>query len=137
METLQPNELIFHHVGLLTEDIENSIDQYTRLFGQKNISEIVTVETQKVKVCFVKNGVESYIELIQPTSEDSVVYKLLKRKINYYHVAYYVSDIHATVARLEQLGYKPMEFFSSEAFGGKACIFLFSPETHLIELIQK
>ncbi len=129
--------LVFHHIGLLVENIEQSVDQYAALFGGSSISECISVESQKVKVCFVRNSADTFIELVEPTDQDSVVFKLLKKRINYYHLAYKVIDIDAAVQKLLELNYKPMDFFNSEAFDGKRCIFLFSPEAHLVELIEE
>jgi methylmalonyl-CoA epimerase len=131
------NTLQYHHVGLLVESIEESMVHYTALFGSNNISEIFVIQSQKVKVCFVKNAMDAYIELVEPIGDDSIVAKLLKKRISYYHLGYKVTDIENTVAELEELNYKPMEYFYSEAFDGKRCIFLFTPETHLIELIEQ
>ena len=61
---------------------------------------------------------------------------LLKKRISYYHIGYKVSNILATTKKLEALNYKLMGEFSSEAFGGGKCVFLFTPEAHLIELIE-
>ena len=129
--------LAFHHVGLLVESIDEALIHYIALFGSKNMSAIFTIESQKVKVCFVKNAENSFIELVQPLNEESIVYKLLKKKITYYHLAYTVKDIEATVLFLEELNYKPLEYFKSEAFNNRRCIFLFSPDTSLIELIEE
>jgi methylmalonyl-CoA/ethylmalonyl-CoA epimerase len=131
------NTLKYHHVGLLVESIEESIEHYSALFGKFNVSDIFVIQSQKVKVCFVKNAHDSYIELVQPLGEDSVVAKLLKKRMSYYHLGYKVANIENAVTELEQLNYKPMEYFNSEAFNGKRCIFLFTPETHLIELIEQ
>ncbi len=131
------NILSFHHVGLLVERIENSIKQYSDLFGRANVSGIITIESQKVKVCFVKISEASFIELVEPIDQESVVYKLLKKRVNYYHVGYKVADILSAVSRLEELNYKALEFFNSEAFEGKRCIFLFTPGAYLIELIEQ
>lgn len=136
-EKAELSRLTFHHVGLLVDSIENSIVHYSELFGRTNISKIISIETQKVKVCFVKISAESYIELVEPVSEDSFVFKLLKKRTSYYHIGYEVADISSTVSKLEQLNYKPLDFFNSEAFEGKRCVFLFSPEAHLIELIEQ
>jgi len=128
--------LTFHHVGLLVDDINASIEHYAALVGRENISAPVLVASQKVKVCFVRTGSESFIELVEPTEEGSIVSKLLKKRVSYYHVAYKVQNIHAEIERLEKLHYKAMELFHSEAFGNKLCVFLFTPEAHLIELIE-
>jgi methylmalonyl-CoA epimerase len=128
--------LNFHHVGLLVENLEFSINHYSKLFGEHNISKIYKINSQKVNVCFVKLGDATFIELVEPIGEDSVVSKLLKKRISYYHVGYKVSDILAEVKKLEELNYKAMDLFNSEAFKGKRCIFLFNPDAHLIELIE-
>ncbi len=128
--------LEFHHVGLVVESIETSILHYSALFGTENISNIYKIDSQMVKVCFVKVGPSSFIELVEPIGEESQVFKLLKKRVSYYHVAYKVSQITEAVARFEALDYKAMAYFNSEAFDGKRCIFLFSPEAHLIELIE-
>lgn len=128
--------LEFHHVGLVVESIENSLIHYSVLFGSENISKIFRIDSQNVNVCFVKVGQSSFIELVEPIGEDSQVFKLLKKRVTYYHVAYKVNQITEAVSRLEALDYKAMSYFNSEAFDGKRCIFLFSPEAHLIELIE-
>lgn len=128
--------LEFHHVGLVVESIETSILHYSSLFGTENISNIYKIDSQMVNVCFVKVGPSSFIELVEPIGEESQVFKLLKKRVSYYHVAYKVNQITEAVARLEALDYKAMAYFNSEAFDGKRCIFLFSPEAHLIELIE-
>jgi methylmalonyl-CoA/ethylmalonyl-CoA epimerase len=128
--------LNFHHVGLLVENLGFSIHHYSELFGERNISKIYKINSQKVNVCFVKVGDDTFIELVEPIGEDSVVSKLLKKRISYYHVGYKVSNILAEVKKLEKLNYKAMDFFNSEAFDGKRCVFLFNPDAHLIELIE-
>ncbi len=129
--------LTFHHVGLVVKSIDSSIKHYSELFGAESISKVYKIESQKVNVCFVKVGVDSHIELVEPLGEDSPVYGLLKKRASYYHIGYYVKDIIAEISRLESLNYKTMEVFNSEAFNGKRCVFLFTPEAHLIELIEE
>lgn len=131
------HKLFFHHVGTVVENMAISIKNYSDLFGTDSISDIIKIESQKVNVCFVRMAEESFIELVEPYSEESTVFKLLKKRVTYYHIGYKVDDIAATAAELEQLNYKPMEYFFSEAFEGKRCLFLFSPDAHLIELIEK
>ena len=128
--------LKFHHIGLLVENLEFSMRQYSNLFGEQNISKVHEIHSQKVNVCFVKVGDDSYIELVEPLGKDSIVYKLLKKRISYYHIGYKVSNISTTIKKLEALNHKVMGEFNSEAFGGGKCVFLFTPETHLIELIE-
>ncbi len=138
MKNTEPfSGLTFHHVGLIVESIENSIAHYAKVFGEENISEIFSLGSQQIKECFVRNSETSFIGLVEPLNENSVVYKLLKKRISYYHIAYKVKDIQSMVLQLEKLNYKSLEFFKSEAFGNKSCIFLYTPDGHLIELIEE
>jgi methylmalonyl-CoA/ethylmalonyl-CoA epimerase len=135
---MQPElNLNFHHVGIAVNRIDEAVDSYVALFGAASISPVYTVVSQQVKVCFVNIGNGSFIELVEPTSEESGIHRLRKKGYTYYHIAYLTDDIETTVNKLVQLNYKAMDFFNSEAFDGKRCVFLFSPEAHLIELIEK
>jgi methylmalonyl-CoA/ethylmalonyl-CoA epimerase len=131
------NRLQFHHVGTLVDNMDDAIKHYSELFGHENISPVIVIGSQNVNVCFVKMADESFIELVESCSDESVVARLLKKRVTYYHIGYKVDNITATVSELERLDYRPMEYFYSEAFEGKRCIFLFSPDTHLIELIER
>lgn len=135
-QSIKPN-LTFHHVGLVVDNLNDAITNYSTLFGSENVSEAIFVSSQSVNVCFVKNGVESYLELIEPTDENSVVYPLLKKRISYYHVAYLISEFEKTILKLEELNYKVLSSFHSEAFEGKRCAFAYTPDAHLIELIER
>lgn len=129
--------LEFHHVGLLVKNINKTVEHYSLVYGAESISGITMIHSEKVNVCFVKIGSDSFIELVEPLNEESNVYQLIQKGIKYYHIGYKVEDIYDEVQRLEALNYKSLYFFNSEAFGGKKCIFLISPEAHLIELIEK
>lgn len=130
-------ELKLHHIGLLVENIEDSIANYAVLFGKENISDIMIVDRSKVKLCLIKISEEAFLELVQPIDETSSVYSLLKKKNTYYHMAYKVKDIRHTVEQLETLNYKHLEYFNSGVFNGKLCIFIYTPEAHMIELIEE
>ena len=129
--------LIFHHTGIVVDNIEEVAASYKPLFGENSISKKYYVSTQGVNVCFIAVGSGAYLELVESATENSVVNKLRKKGQTYYHVGYLTTNIEATVQELILLNYKPLEFFKSEAFEGKRCIFLFSPDAHLIELIEK
>jgi catechol 2,3-dioxygenase-like lactoylglutathione lyase family enzyme len=131
------DKLEYHHTGLLVENIEKSLDHYLQIFGEDNISEIYNIKSQKVRVCLIKNGRNSYLELVEPINNDSSLKKMLKKRISYYHVAYIVKNIDDALKFLENLNYKALEVFNSEAFNGRSCVFLYSPDAHLIELIEE
>ena len=130
-------QLNFHHTGLAVRSIEESLPHYAAIFGPEAISGKFKICSQSVNVCFIHLGNQIYIELVEPSDDGSSIHRLLKKGINYYHVAYACPDIEQTVRQLISLGYKEQKYFSSEAFCGKRCIFLFKPDGNLIELIEQ
>lgn len=130
-------KLTFHHIGIAVNSIDEAAGNYKAIFGAESISPKYFVSTQQVNVCFINVGNGTFLELVEATSEDSSITRLRKKGYTYYHMAYLVADIEAAVAELVGLNHKAMDFFHSEAFKGKRCIFLFSPDAHLIELIEE
>ena len=140
LENIKLSDLIrlkFHHIGLLVDNISEAIHNYSVLFGKENISEVFNLHSQKVKECFIKISENVFLGLVEPITEDSVVYKLLKKKISYYHIAYKVPNLIESIKILENQNYKSLEMFKSEAFDNKYCAFLYTPDGHLFELIEE
>lgn len=104
-------------------------------------STIYNIENQQVKVCFVNlsdEGKATKIELVQPLNEASFLYKLMTKKgVNFYHLGFYTEDIDAKTEELKEQGFHLVNSFQSEAFEMRKCVFLYSPDMHLIELIEK
>jgi methylmalonyl-CoA epimerase len=96
------------------------------------------VETQKVKVSFIKVG-ESNLELLLPTSPDSAVAKFLENKgEGFHHLALEVEDIHAAVAELKAAGVKLIDAEPREGAHGALVAFIHPKATFglLVELCQ-
>lgn len=128
-------KLTAHHFGCLTENIESSIFIY-RQMGFQNISEIFSISTQKVRVCFIETGSNVYLELVEFNPDNASLGKIFKSKNPYYHVGYLVDNISDAILHLKTSGFYLINQFSSEAFQGRMCAFMYSPEMHLIELIE-
>jgi catechol 2,3-dioxygenase-like lactoylglutathione lyase family enzyme len=128
--------LVFHHVGCLVDDIDEALEGYKGVFPVEHVSEKIFVSTQGVYVCFVEMRDKGYIELIQSANEDSIVARLKKKGISYYHIGYTVQDFDAALKDLDERYYKLVNVFHSEAFGQKRCAFMYTPDGQLIELIE-
>ncbi|UPU35491.1 methylmalonyl-CoA epimerase [Geomonas paludis] len=88
-----------NHLGVAVTSIEEALPFYRDTLGM-NFAGIEEVPSQLVKVAFLSIG-ESKIELLEPTSAESPVAKFLEKNgPGVHHVAYGVSDIEATIARL-------------------------------------
>jgi methylmalonyl-CoA epimerase len=125
-----------HHIGCLVDDIEASKNIYKNILGFSNISGTIFVPSQKVYVCFIEIGNDTFLELIQPQDETSPLLKYRQKNINYYHLAYLVKNIDVVVAHLCSNDAILLTSFPSEGFNQKKTVFLYSPDRHLIELIE-
>lgn len=128
--------LILHHFGCLTENSENSILNFRDLYGDFELSDKILIQSQQVYVQFLKVSSSFLIELVEPIGEQNPLNRLLKKQIFYYHTGFSTIDIDNTILKMEAKGYKLINKFSSEAFNNKFCAFLYSPDMHLVELIQ-
>lgn len=94
-----------NHVGVATPSIEQSLDQYRRLYGAEPHGEPFDLPAQGVRVCFVDTP-NSQIELIEPLGDSSPILKFLEKNPlgGQHHVCFEVADIHAAKAALEDKG---------------------------------
>ena len=122
--------LYFHHIGCLVEDIDKAKKEYAK-FANVTPSKTISIESQGVSVSFCGE-----IELIQPHSNMSL-HKLIKKNINFYHVAYVSDDFDDDIERLKKDNYMIVaDSFKSEAFKFKRCQFLRNNLFHLLEIIE-
>ena len=135
MSALQ-GKLLFHHIGCLTGDLESSLETYINTLGFKKASETFLVSDQQVKVCFIETAPATYLELVEPQGENAALRKILKSRNPYYHTGFLAKGISDVIRQLESEGFYLVNRFFSEAFDNRECAFLYSPEMHLIELIE-
>ena len=126
-----------HHIGCLVDNIEETRSFYSSFPTFVNASEIITVSDQKVKVCFIDIGNTTFLELIEPLEGNQPLQKMRSKNTSYYHIGYLVDDIEKEAMELCNKGCTQLNTFNSEAFNNKRCMFLYTPDSHLIELIEK
>ncbi len=126
--------MTLHHVGCLVQNMDEAAGYYREL--HPHISTPILIEPQGVRVCFVDTGSGVAIELVEPVNETSLVYKLLRKGIVFYHLGYLVPSYEAAVQDLSDKNYKLIQEFRSAAFEGRRCAFFTSPLAHLIEIIE-
>ncbi len=127
---------VFHHVGCLVPDLAAAVEGYRGLWGEACASKVYEVTGQSVRVCFITpqaGGVA--VELVEPASGTSLHAQLGKGS-PYYHTAYEVPALDHALAAAARAGCRCMVPFVSAAFDGRRCAFLYTPQRHLIELIE-
>lgn len=125
-----------HHHAYLTKSIQQSLLDYEAL-GFSLVSEICKIETQKVKVCFIKCDSDVLIELVEPEVDNLSLLNLYDKGVRMYHSAFLVQNIYETISYLEAKGFFRIKIFESEAFDGRLCCFMITKDKNLIELIEK
>jgi len=124
------------HLGIAVKDIAVAKRLYEMLGLAVSAEE--TVEHEKVRVVMVQTG-ESRIELLEPTSNDSVIAKFIaKRGEGLHHVALHVEGLDAKVAALKASGVRMVKDEIQVGAGGHRYVFLHPASTGgvLLELCE-
>jgi methylmalonyl-CoA epimerase len=124
------------HIGIVVRDIQEALKAYETALGLP-LKEIVEVPDQKVEVAFLPVG-ESNVELVQPLSDDTGIYKFLeKRGEGIHHICVEVDDIEAALARLREHGVPLIDEVPRQGVHGRVA-FVHPKGMHgvLIELIE-
>jgi len=136
MQHPELDELRLHHTGCLTTDIKVACEQYGSLASSFEVSPVHTIAAQSVKVCFVGPSCGPFVEFVQPLSDSGSLANMIRKGIRFYHTGYLCGDIELSSRQLEEAGWRQVNKFSSEAFGGCPCAFFLSQDGLLIELIE-
>jgi methylmalonyl-CoA/ethylmalonyl-CoA epimerase len=103
------------HVAIAVSDLEQSIKVYQAL-GLSFADEREIVESQKVKTAFAAIDEKAHIELLEPTSKESIIAKFIAKKgQGIHHLCFRVKDVKAKQAQLVSEGF---QFIYSEPFEG-------------------
>ncbi len=98
-----PQHWEIDHIGLAVHKLDEALPFYSEQIGLPILSR-ETVAHEKVNVAMLPAG-ESRIELLEPLDPTSTIAKFLeKRGPGIHHIAMRVSDLEATIRRLESAG---------------------------------
>jgi len=125
------------HVAIVVQDLEVTLDLYTRALGFEQIYR-ETIEDQGVEAVGLKAG-DSVIELLRPLDESSAIARYRgDAKSRLHHTAYRVPDIEAELARLKSSGIQLIDEKPRKGAHGNLIAFLHPKSTGgvLIELCQ-
>lgn len=94
-----------NHVGVAVPSIDDAAQTYRDLYGCTDITPVMDMPEQGVKVAFV-NLPNSQIELIEPLGEDSPIHNFLKKNPNggQHHVCFEVPEINEAVEAMKARG---------------------------------
>lgn len=126
------------HVGIAVKSLEKALPFYVDVL-QLPFLGIEEVESEKVKVAFLKAG-ETKIELLEPTSPESAIAKFIeKRGEGIHHVALGVDDIQERINELKEKGIRMIQETPKLGAGGALVAFMHPKSTEgvLYELCER
>lgn len=96
------------HIGVAVGSLEKGFEFYQKMGWKEMRTEVVP--TEKVKVGFISFDNQINIELLEPTSEESVIFKFLKKRgPGIHHICYRVKNIEAVMAQLKKEGVRLLD----------------------------
>ncbi len=126
-----------NHIGIAARNLDEAIETYKNLGFSIINREIVS--SQKVEVAMIQIG-KNYIELLQPTAEDSPIAKFLEHNgPGIHHLAVRVDDIEKTLLEYEKKGILMIDTVPREGAHGTKIAFVHPKSTNgvLLELCMK
>jgi methylmalonyl-CoA epimerase len=124
------------HLGIAVKSLAVAKDIYQKLGLKVSAEEVV--EAEQVRVVMVPLG-ESRLELLEPTSESSVIAKFIaKRGEGLHHVSLRVPDLAETVERLKKDGVRLVSNQIKVGAGGHRYVFVHPSSAGglLLELVE-
>jgi len=124
------------HIGIAVKSLAAAKGVYEKL--GLNLSSEEVVDAEQVRVVMVPLG-EGRLELLEPTSENSVIAKFIaKRGEGLHHVSLRVPDLAAAVERLKQDGVRLVSEGIKVGAGGHRYVFVHPSSAGgvLLELVE-
>ncbi|MDP4083740.1 MAG: methylmalonyl-CoA epimerase [Bacillota bacterium] len=96
------------HIGIAVQSLEKALPFYRDILKLQLLG-IEEVESEKVKVAFLKVG-ETNIELLEPTAVDSPIAKFIeKRGEGIHHIALGVESIDQRIKEIKEKGIRMIQ----------------------------
>lgn len=125
------------HIGLVVRSLEDGIQHWSKMFGYKQATEIVTNTRQKVRVVFLSKDNSITVKLIQPSGEDSPINMVARRGGGLHHLCFRCGDLKTQIPLMEKNGARCIvQPEPGEAFDNNDIAFLLTGHNLNIELID-
>ncbi len=127
-----------HHLGIAVRSIDDALGFYRQVFGVEPVHR-ATVEHERVEVAVLPAG-GGRIELLEATSDDSVIARFLRRRgEGLHHVAMEVDDVDAAAAAVRRSGRRLVSDRVRTGAEGWRYVFVHPESTGgvLLELVER
>jgi methylmalonyl-CoA/ethylmalonyl-CoA epimerase len=134
-----PFELRLHHIGYVVSDIAAVIESFVHSLAANWDGRIYEDPIQNAKVTFVvvRPG-DALVELVQPATETSPVFRFLHEKGGgFHHVCYEVAAVETAMAELKLRGARTVKRpKAAVAFQGRRIAWMLTAANFLIEVLE-
>jgi methylmalonyl-CoA/ethylmalonyl-CoA epimerase len=125
------------HICFAVKNLDDGIAYWQKVFGYKQMTEIVENSLQKVKVVFISKDESITIKLIEPVESNQSLLNFVNRGGGFHHICFKCSDINVKMDELKKDGLLTLvPPQPGEAFNNHNIAFLLARYGLNIELID-
>jgi methylmalonyl-CoA/ethylmalonyl-CoA epimerase len=129
--------MVIDHISFAVKNLEEGISYWSRVFGYRQLTNIVVNSLQKVKVVFLGKEGSIPVKLIEPVEGNLSLQNFVSRGGGFHHICFKCSDINEKLNELSDKGLLvlvPPQ--PGEAFNNHEIAFLLARYGLNIELID-
>lgn len=129
--------MVIDHISFAVKNLEEGISYWNRVFGYRQLTNIVVNSLQKVKVVFLDKEDSIPVKLIEPVEGNLSLQNFVNRGGGFHHICFKCSDINEKLNELSDKGLLvlvPPQ--PGEAFNNHEIAFLLARYGLNIELID-
>ena len=129
--------MVIDHISFAVKNLEEGISYWNRVFGYRQLTNIVVNSLQKVKVVFLGKEGSIPVKLIEPVEGNLSLQNFVSRGGGFHHICFKCSDINEKLNELSDKGLLvlvPPQ--PGEAFNNHEIAFLLARYGLNIELID-
>ena len=125
------------HICFAVKGLNDAIEYWERVFGYKQMTEIIENKLQKVRVTFLRKEDSITIKLIEPEISNQSLINYVNRGGGFHHICFKCDDLNEQIGTLTEKGFitlVPPQ--PGEAFNNQNIAFLLGRYGLNIELID-
>jgi len=125
------------HICFAVKNLEEAIDYWGRVFGYRQMTEIIVNSLQKVKVTFIQKDDSILIKLIEPLESNQSLVNFVSRGGGFHHLCFKCDDLEKQIEDMTGKGLLTLVSPQpGEAFNNNKIAFLLARYGLNIELID-
>lgn len=92
------------HICFAVKNLAEGISYWERVFGYRQMTEVVRNTLQKVKVVFLTKENSVLVKLIEPTEDNQSMINFVSKGGGFHHLCFRVEDMRKQISELKRNG---------------------------------